>query len=560
MLTPDGLPEHARRPHATMFQRLGGELALVDRWTRVDSSWLQNADRMVRDAVGYRGLPTSYRVAGVTIADADAAPYCQPFLVQILEDRLSAQALWPRGRTTQSRLMAMSHAEMTEWSSGSLTKDLRVLRFDDGEIGIEADLHLDARTGTAALLEFVTAFSWDVAALHAGGTDGALRTTEAWITRAALSISRSTPQIPLRETSTSAWRSFASPRGVFCSLQPGGGICVSDNVLYAVSGTSAALEPVVRMPGHRKEWDMSRLVDVWLSRDGATGLARTLLCEGFTISRGGDWRPLASDAISMIAPWGEDGFLLGLHDGRIAMVDGAQLAGPRRRLAKVTGRFRRLVTVADRATGLVGSTLCGARLPKGLGARQCALEQWSVSLDAATSFELVSEIDVDPFAAAPTVAVLGDDVLLIIDARTGVTRARHAVQGARDAKWIGPGWLLVLSGPESEHDAHSGMRVLDVASGRWTATVAVQEVSRLAVRGDEIHVGFANQSVAIWDRNEVCRGMGAWALRASAPLNAELPALPATAPCIAPITVLLQHEALLHPACLQRTSHEHVQP
>lgn len=509
MLTPDGPPEHARRPQATIFQHLGGELEAMDQWTRVDMEWLADGRAAVRDAVGYRGLPTSYRVAGGTIADADAVPDCQPFLVQILEDRVSAQALWPRGVAGDSRLTAMSDEQMTEWASGSLTKDLRVVRFADGEIGIEADLHVDAHTGPAALREFVTAFSWDVAALHAGETDGALRTTEAWVTRAALSISRSTPQIPLREKSTPAWRSFMSPRGVFCSLQPSGGICASDNVLYAVSRTSAALKPVARMPGHRKEWDTSRLVDVWLTRDGATCLARTLLCQGFAMSGSGDWRPLASDAISMIAPWGDDGFLLGLHDGRIAVVDGEQLVGPRRRMAKVTGRFRRLVTVADRAIGLVGTTLCSARLPKGLGARQHALEQWAVALDAATSFEVVAEIDVDTFMLTPAVAVLGDDLLLIIDARTGVTRARHSVQGARQAKWIGPGWLLVLDAPECEHDPRSGMRVLDVVSGRWTATVAVQEVSRIAVRGDEIHVGFANQSVAVWDRREVCRGMGA---------------------------------------------------
>ena len=516
MQTPDGPPEQTGRLHATIFQRLGGELAAIDQWTRVDTGWLENGAAAGRDAVGYRGLPTSYRLAGVSVADADAAPYCPLFLVQIHDDRLSAQAVWPRGMAGDARLVVISDEQMAEWSSGSLTKDLRVVRYDDGEIGLEADLHVDARTATATLRDFVTAFSWDVAALHAGETDGALQTTEAWIARATFAIFRSTPQIPLRDRSTPAWRSFTSPRGVFCSLQPGGGICASDNVLYAVSGTSAALEPVARMPGHRKRWDTSRLVDVWLTRDGATCLARTLLCEGFAMSRSGDWRPLTSDAISTIAPWGDDGFLLGLHDGRIAVVDGEQMVGRRRRIAKVTGRFRRLVTVADRAIGLVGTTLCSARVPKGLGARQQPVEQWSVSLETATSFELVAEIDVDTFTATPTVAVLGDDLILIIDARTGVTLALHPAQGARQAKWIGPGWLLVLDAPESEHDPRSGMRVLDVVSGRWTATVAVQEVSRIAVRGDEIHVGFANQSVAVWDRTEVCRGMGAWSLFESA--------------------------------------------
>jgi len=516
MLNPDVLPEHVRRPPATIFERLGGKVSAMDPWTRVDPEWLADGNAAVCDAIGYRGLPTSCRVAGVTLADGDATPDCRPFLIRILEDRLSAQAVWPRNVAGVSRLMAMSDAQLAEWSSGSLTKDLRVVRFGDGEVGLEAELHLDARTDSSALREFVTAFSWDVAALHAGETNGALHTTEDWIARATLSISRSTPQIPLCEKSTPAWRSFTSPRGVFCSLQPSGGICASDNVLYAVSRPSAALEPVARMPGHRTTWDMSRLVDVWLTRDGATCLARTLLCEGFVMSRNSGWRALSSDAITMIAPWGDDGFLLGLHDGRIAVVDGEQLVGPRRRMAKVTGRFRRLVTVADRAIGLVGTTLCSARLPKTLGARQCALEPWSVSLDAATSFELVAEIDVDAYSATPAVAVLGDDLLLIIDAHTGVVLAQHRVQGARQAKWIGPGWLLVLDAPECDHDPRSGMRVLDVVSGHWTPTVAVQEVSRIAVRGDEIHVGFANQSVAVWDRNEVCRGMGAWSLFESA--------------------------------------------
>ena len=531
MLTPESLPERARRARQVIFRQLGGELAAIDLWTRVDSRWLHAGAAMVRDAVGYRGLPTSYRVAGVTIGDADAAPYCPPFLVQILDDRLSAQALWPRSSIDTGRLMAMSTGQLKEWSSGSLTKDMRVVRFEDGEIGLEADLHLDARTGTTALREFVTAFSWDVAALHAGGTDGALRSTEAWISRAALSISRSTPRIPLRERATSAWRSFTSPQGVFCSLQPSGGICASDNVLYAVSRTSAALEPVAIMPGHRNDWDMSRLVDIWLTRDGGTCLARTLLCEGHARSRSGDWRKLDSDAISTIAPWGDDGFLLGLHDGRVAIVDGDQVVGRRCRIATVSGRFTRLVTVADRAIGLVGTTLCSARLPAGLRARQRPVDMWSVSLDAQMAFDLVFELDVDTFSESPAVAVLGDDLLLIVDAETGATRALQPVHGARQARWIGPGsLLLVFHAPDCEGDPRSHMRMLDVASGRWTAPVSVQEVSRIAVRGDEIHVGFANLSVAVWDRDEVCRGMGAWGLVAPAPPNPVQVATPADVP------------------------------
>ena len=119
---------------------------------------------------------------------------------------------------------------------------------------------------------------------------GTLLTTEEWVLRAALSISRSTPRIPLREHPSAEWRAFESPRGVFCNLQPNGGVCESDNVLYAVRRDSASLVPMATMPGHRNEWDYAKLIDVWLARDGATCFARSLLCEGFIATADGQWR------------------------------------------------------------------------------------------------------------------------------------------------------------------------------------------------------------------------------------------------------------------------------
>jgi hypothetical protein len=75
----------------TLFQRLGGELSAVDPRTRVDCTWLDDESQRARDAVGDRGLSAAFRVAGLTLGDVDAAPFCPPFMVEIHYDRLGAQ-------------------------------------------------------------------------------------------------------------------------------------------------------------------------------------------------------------------------------------------------------------------------------------------------------------------------------------------------------------------------------------------------------------------------------------------------------------------------------------
>lgn len=534
MLNPDGgSSETLANAGATVFQLLGGELSAVDTWTRVDGGWLDEASAQSRDAVGYVGLPISYRVAGLTLGDADAAPSCPPFLVEISPDRLIAQVVWPCESAVRSYLSDADPDELQRWAAGSLTKNLRVLRFGDGDLGLEAELHLADSTSVAALREFVTAFSWDVAALHVYETDGTLCTTEEWVKRAALSISRSTPVIPLREHSSPEWHSYESPRGVFCSLQPSGGLCESDNVLYSVRRDAAVLQPLATMPGHRLDWDYARLTEVWLARDGATCFARTLLCEGFATTNDGEWHAVDAGTVTAIASWGADGFLLGLHDGRVVVLDGALAITLNRRLAKVHGRFSRLVVVGDRAIGLVGTTLVSARVLPDVEGRKPASEGWDTSLELSMSFDLVSDIDVDSWSQSPAVAVLGDDLIAIFDAGTGVPRARFTAHQANHVKWIGPGWLMVLDPIESRAETRTRIRVLDVVASRWTEPVVTAEVSRLAVRGDEIQVGFANQSIAVWDRLEVCRGIGASTFRspvpeptglANAPLRIDAPA------------------------------------
>lgn len=518
MRTPDGrTSETLSDAGATVFQLLGGDRSAIDTWTRVDFKWLHDNSALARDAVGYAGLPMSYRVAGLTLGDADAAPLCRPFLIEIFPERLIAQVFWPYDATLRSRLSAADLTELQRWAAGSLTKNLRVVRFADGDLGLEADLHLSDSTPVASLREFVTAFSWDVAALHACETGDTLRTTDEWVRIAALSISRSTPAIPLREHAAPEWRSFESPRGVFCSLQPSGGVCESDNVLYAVRRDAAMLQAIVTMPGHRSDWDCTRLTEVWLARDGAACFARSLLCEGFVTTDDGHWHPIGPGAVTAIALWQQAGFLLGLHDGRVGVLDGAQAIVLRRRLAKVHGRFSRLVALGDRAIGLVGTSLVSARVRPEVDGRTPELEAWIVSLELSMAFEHGSDLDVDSWSQSPAVAVLGDDCIAILDAHTGVQRARYAVQQARHVKWIGPGWLLVLDEIESRVEVRTRVRVLDVVSGRWTEPVVTAEVSRVAVRGDEIHVGFANQSIAVWDRLEVCRGIGAWSFRSDVP-------------------------------------------
>ena len=521
MLIPDGRPtDQWNDSHATVFQLLGGELVALDQWTRVDFGWMHDGTRSERTAVGYRGLTAAYRVAGLTLGDADAAPMCPPFIVEILDDRLQAQVIWQGTGFGQSSLAGRDQLALHHWAAGSLTKNLRVVRFGDGDVGLESELHLGNAPTSAALREFVTAFSWDVAALHACETAGVLETTEEWIRRAALSISRSTPSIPLRQHPSPDWQAFESPRGVFCSLQPSGGLAESDNVLYAVRRDSAALEPVVTMPGHRSDWDYTRLTDVWLARDGAAAFARTLLCAGFVHTGDGVWRAIDTAAVTAVATYGTDGFLLGLHDGKVLVLDGTQSVGHARRLGKVSGRFLQLVAVGARAIGLVGATLVSGRLSPAHGARPSVTETWVEQLDAQLTFERVAELDVDGWSQSPAVAVLGDEGIVILDAQTGAVRSRFSVDGARHVKWIGPGWLMVLAPQDGTGDPRTQLRVLDVVSGRWTEPVITAEVSRVAVRGDEIHVGYANQSIAVWDRTEVCRGIGAFAFITQTPGDA----------------------------------------
>lgn len=536
MLIPDGRPiDQWNDPHTSVFQLLGGELAAIDQWTRVDFTWMHDGAERAQDVVGYRGLTAAFRVAGLTLGDADAAPMCPPFLVEILSDRLQAQVVWQGTGFGESPLAARDQLALNHWAAGSLTKNLRVVRFGDGDVGLESDLHLGIAPNSAQVREFVTAFSWDVAALHACETAGVLEPTEEWIRRAALSISRSTPSIPLRQHPSPDWQAFESPRGVFCSLQPSGGLAESDNVLYAVRRDSAALEPVVTMPGHRNDWDYTRLTDVWLARDGAAAFARTLLCAGFVHTGDGVWRAIDTAAVSAVATYGADGFLLGLHDGKVLVLDGAQAVGQERRLGKVTGRFLQLVSVGTRAIGLVGATVLSARLSAEQGARPSVTEAWLRKLDTQLTFERVSEIDVDGWSQSPAVSVLGDAGIVILDAQTGVERARFTVADARQAKWIGPGWLMVLAPLADAEDARTQVRVLDVVSGRWTEPVTTAEVTRLAVRGDEIHVGYANQSIAVWDRIEVCRGIGAFAFITPAPGDAgHTSSAPASAPACTP--------------------------
>ncbi len=513
MLNPDDRPKaEAKDASADLFVLLGGETAAVDLWTRVDFSWMDADCRRHRDAVGYRSMTMAYRVAGLTLGDADAAPYCPPFMIEIWPDRISAQVFWHRGYASSSRIGDADAAALHHWAAGSLTKNLRIVRFGDGDPGLEAELHIDASVTDDIVREFVGAFSWDVAALHAFEADATLLTTEDWVRRAALSISRSTPRIPLRDHPTHDWPAVESPRGVFCSLQPSG-LCESDNVLYAISSETAALIPITTLPGHRSDWDYSRLTDVWLAHDGVTCFARSLLLEGFVSGAEGGWRAVKADAITAVAPWGERGFLLGLHDGRVVPFDTASRLGARRRLASVSGRFSHLVAAGQRAIGLIGTTLFGARLSDDGPGRLRVFEPWAKELVGDLSFNIVSGLDVDCWSSMPVLAVLGDDGIAIVDVETGSIRSHYAVELARQIRWIGPGLLLVLDTIEQNPEMQTRLRVLDVVSGRWTEPVMTAEVSRIAVRGPAIYVGYSNQRIAVWSRAEVCRGIGAWAFR-----------------------------------------------
>jgi hypothetical protein len=186
------------------------------------------------------------------------------------------------------------------------------------------------------------------------------------------------------------------------------------------------------------------------------------------------------------------------------------------------------VVLGDRAIGLVGTTLLSARVLADVDGHKAEPSAWDVSLELTMSFEQVSDLDVDSWSQSPAIAVLGDESIAIHDAQTGAHRARYAVQLAKHVKWIGPGWLMVLDEIESRVEPRTRVRVLDVVSGRWTEPVVVAEVSRIAVRGDEIHIGFANQSIAVWDRLDVCRGIGAWTFRSDVPESSVITTAPQT--------------------------------
>ena len=272
-------------------------------------------------------------------------------------------------------------------------------------------------------------------------------------------------------------------------------------------GGDGALVPLATMPGLRHEWGCARLVDVWLARDGETCVARSLISEGFIRTAGDTWRRVSDHHVSAVAPWGRHGFLLGLYDGRIAVVDGAQAVSAPRRIARVRGRFSRLVSIGDRAVGIVGTTLVGARLPVPTTPRRSVVDQWSLELSPVVTCEQVCELDADPWSDGARVAVLGDDALVIVDAGTGEVLSRTPTPQARSVRWIGRDALIVLERPDTGDAARSQLRVLDIGTGRWARPFFTAEVSRLAVRGEEIHVGYADQTIAVWDRGAVSQSV-----------------------------------------------------
>lgn len=495
---------------ADVFALLGGEIAAVDLWTRVDFGWMHPGADATRDVVGYRGLPMSCRVAGLTLGDADVAPPGPPFLITIGTACLTAQLCMSGGAMRDADLHSADLGLMKRWTAGSLTRNLRVVRFPDGDVGLEAELHFSPLTPQNALREFVTAFSWDVAAFHAAKSAVALSPTEEWMRRAAVSISRSTPHIPLRaHQRVPDWPVAESPRGVFCALQPGGGLAISDNVLYAVRQDVGALAVIGSMPGQPDEWDCQRLTDVWLTRDGSRCLARSLMCEGFLKAGDGPWSRIDTDSVTAVAPWGDGGFLLGHYDGQLDVLDSDRSITARRTLGRATGRFSSLVSAGDRAIGIVGSHLLSARIPLGLASGvDMGTEPWSISLTPLVRREYVCTLDVDAWSAEPIVAVLGDDGILIISASTGALRARFETSGVRLAHWIGAGRLLVIEAAEDVPGTRPQLRVLDISTGEWTNAIDAADITRLAVRGDEIHVGYADQSIGVWDRIDIARRVG----------------------------------------------------
>jgi hypothetical protein len=492
---------------ATIFQALGGELRAIDPWTRIDFGALHAGAAAEQTSVGYCGLGMPYRVAGVTIGTDDAALGCPPFIIEILSDRVSAQAVW-NGSTSAGRALRRAElAALSRWSAGSLSKGLRVQQYGDADRGLHAELHIGDGTPTDMLREFVTAFSWDVAALHAFAADGTLLTTEEWVTRAAVSISRSTPRIPLRPTPAANWPSVESPRGLFCSLQPSGGLAESDNVLYLMRPADGVLEPITTLPGHRHEWDYARFTDVWLAQDQQSCVARTLLCTGFVNSSAGSWRALDAEAITAVSLLGDDGFLLGSHDGVVQVLNGSQTLGPEQSLGRARGRFAKLVTVADRAIGVVGSQLLSARVDWARSISGAPRAEWSLPLASMLQTARTCELDVDRWSVPTTLAVLGDDALLLIDPLRGAVRARRETVDATHAVWVGPHQLLLVSAAD---DAEvSTLQLLDTVEMRCSRGLLCPLVSRIALRGDEIHVGFAQQTVAVWPRRSLVAALAA---------------------------------------------------
>ena len=234
-----------------------------------------------------------------------------------------------------------------------------------------------------------------------------------------------------------------------------------------------------------------------------------LMCEGFVSTGDGHWRKLETDSVTAIAPWGEDGFLLGRFDGEIDVLDRTQTITSRHTIGRAKGRLARLVTVADRAIGIVGQRLLGARLlstPADDG--DVTTERWSLPLTRFLRIDATCALDVDTWSAEPQLAVLGDDAILVVDAKTGAIRERCATTDVRMLRWIGPGRLLAVEVDETAHAATSRMRVLDTSTGRWTPSIDAADVTRIAVRGDEIHVGYVDQSVGVWNRLAVARRVG----------------------------------------------------
>ena len=95
-----------------------------------------------------------------------------------------------------------------------------------------------------------------------------------------------------------------------------------------------------------------------------------------------------------------------------------------------------------------------------------------------------------------------------MDVSTGATRARFATSVARLARWIAAGRLLVIEAEAPVPDTRSRLRVLESNTGERAGAIDAVDITRLAVRGDEIHVGYAGQSIGVRDRNCVARRVG----------------------------------------------------